>query len=77
MKYGIPEKYYKGDAEERHPHAHTVGELKKLLDELPDDLTIETTFNEGVALVVFNIDEEGANPAANPRHLQFQDTEEY
>lgn len=38
LKDTIPECYYKGDAEK--PHAATVGELKQLLGQLPDDLPI-------------------------------------
>ena len=47
----IPEKFYKGD---KHPTARTVGQLKKILAELPDSLTIESDFGDDVELVVYN-----------------------
>lgn len=47
----IPTKFYK--ANERQPTAATVGELKQILDELPDTLRVEVGF--GAALVsVYN-----------------------
>jgi hypothetical protein len=47
----IDEKFYRG---EDHPTAHTVGELKQLLSELPDELGVQEGFNDGVRLVVYN-----------------------
>ena len=73
MKHGIKKKFYKGE----HPVALNVGELKKIIKELPDDLAIKTTWADGVALVVFNIDEDGSNPCMDERHLSFQSTEDY
>lgn len=49
----ISEKFYK-DGVKPKPIAYDVGGLKKLLDELPDDLPIELGFGEGVELVVYN-----------------------
>ena len=49
----IAEKFYKDGAKPK-PIAYDVGELKKLLSELPDDLPIELSFGEGVELVVYN-----------------------
>ncbi len=47
----IPEKFYKGS---KHPTARTVGQLKKILAELPDSLPIESGFEKRVELVVYN-----------------------
>jgi hypothetical protein len=66
MKDLVPEKFYKGDIDK--PQAQNVGDLKKLLDELPDHLNIEQGFDKGVTLVVFNI--RNRNP-----HLSFQENE--
>ncbi len=73
MKDQIPVKFYKGD----HPHVKNVGELKKLLEELPDSLKLKTGWNSGCALVVFNIDIDKDQPHQDERHLSFCDTEEY
>lgn len=50
-KASIPEKFYKGD---KQPIARNVGQLKKLLNELPDTLQIRCSFSKCVQLVVFN-----------------------
>lgn len=51
-KFGIPEKFYKGNY---HPYAFTVKELRAILSELPDDLPIR--FGSGVAMecIVYNV----------------------
>lgn len=45
----IPKKFYRG--EKKKPVAKNVGQLKKLLEELPDDLPL----TEKYQLTVFNI----------------------
>jgi len=55
----IDQKFYKKDL----PTARTVGELKALLSELPDDLPID---DEQVSVVVFNIKSDNT-------HLSFQE----
>ncbi|MFA5340164.1 MAG: hypothetical protein WC332_00160 [Clostridia bacterium] len=62
----IPEKFYRGDD---HPKAYTVGELKKVLSELPDDFPIMQCFEEGVMIVVYNYNQEDV-------HLEFEEIEE-
>lgn len=47
----IPKRYYKAG---NHPKAETVGELKKLLAELPDDLPVHHTWGAGPELIVYN-----------------------
>jgi len=64
LKDTIPECYYKGDAEK--PHAATVGELKQLLGQLPDDLPIMQGFGQGVNLCVYNV-------KCHTAHLSFDD----
>jgi hypothetical protein len=48
----IDPKFYKGDMIQ--PTAKTVGELKAILQELPDELPIEFRFSEAVQVVVYN-----------------------
>lgn len=48
----IPEKFYK--AEKPHPKARSVGQLKKILAELPDKLRVESSFGKYVQVVVYN-----------------------
>ena len=74
MKDQIDKKFY---GEDKHPRANTVGDLKTLLKELPDNLKISTNWNKGCALVVFNIDIDKDQPHQEERHLSFCDTEEY
>lgn len=52
-KTTIPSKYWKAD--EQHPMAKTVGELRQLLDELPDDLPLDAATSDGLSLIVYNI----------------------
>jgi len=60
----IDPKFYMGDITQ--PIAETVGELKAILQELPDDLPIEFGFGEAVQLVVFNHNKEDM-------HLSFEE----
>jgi len=46
----IPQKFYKAG---RHPSASTVGQLKALLAELPDDLAVRCSWGKPAELVVF------------------------
>lgn len=62
----IPEAYFKGD---EHPIARTVGDLKKLLNDLPDELRIEASFGDNVCLVVYNTSEKYHKP--HEAHLRF------
>jgi len=52
MKNKIPKKFYRGD---NKPRANTVGELKKIINELPDDLPLDPHEN-GCSVVVYNVD---------------------
>lgn len=63
----IPEPFYRG---ENHPRAKTVGQLKKLLDQLPDALPVGNLCDSGTVLVVFN----RSRPDI---HLSFESTEDY
>jgi hypothetical protein len=47
----IPKKFYHGD---NQPVAETVGQLKKLLAELPDHLPIKAGFSNEAQVVVYN-----------------------
>lgn len=47
----IPKKFYKAG---NHPTARTVGELKEILEELPDDLRVEAGFGDMAQVVVYN-----------------------
>ena len=47
----IPDKFHKAG---KQPHATNVGQLKQLLTELPDDLSVQAEFGEPVELVVYN-----------------------
>lgn len=62
-KKEIPDKFYKG---ENQPIVETVGELKKALTELPDDLPIKSTWTDGFKLVVFNHGQDS-------EHLSFEE----
>lgn len=63
----IPEKFYRGDRP--HPIAYSVGELKQILNELPDNLPIECSLDYGVKLTVYN-------HGTEDMHLQLEDTVE-
>lgn len=60
----IPKEYYKDDHEP--VIVETVGELKKALEILPDDLPMETGFSSESRLVVYNI------PSGSP-HLEIEE----
>jgi hypothetical protein len=62
----IPKKFYHGDDP---PTAYTVGELKKVLDELPNDFPIMQGYESGVMVVVYNFGHEDV-------HLEFEEIEE-
>lgn len=49
----IPIRYYNVNHGPK-PFARNVGQLKKLLEELPDDLRIEADFGEAIELTVYN-----------------------
>lgn len=60
----IPEKFFK--AAIPSPTASTVGELKQILAELPDDLAVTGDFGDSIELVVFN-------HGTDEEHLEFRD----
>jgi hypothetical protein len=62
----IPEKFYK--ATKRHPRAKTVGALKKILAELPDNLRIESDWGKAVEAVVYN-------HGTKDMHLEFKEAD--
>lgn len=62
----IPEKFFKAG---KHPRAQNVGQLKKLLAELPDDLPVCDGWGGSPEVVVFNIRQDD-------RHLQLVDAHE-
>jgi len=47
----IPKKFYRGD---NQPIAENVGELKAILNELPDDLRVDGGWGNPVQVVVYN-----------------------
>jgi hypothetical protein len=51
MPTTIHKKFYKAG---NHPSARTVGQLKAILQELPDDLRIEAGFGAAVQAIVYN-----------------------
>ena len=56
-KQDIPKVFYNTtEVQQIHPHAYTVGELKKILNTLPDYLKINSTFKPGVEVSVYNMD---------------------
>jgi len=65
----INEKFYRLGTE-GHPKIYTVGELKEILGELPDDLPIKQGFGDGVMLIVYNHDD-------GEDHLEFEEIEDY
>jgi hypothetical protein len=48
----IPDKFFKAALPQ--PTASTVGQLKQILAELPDDLAVTGDFGEEIELIVFN-----------------------
>ena len=51
VRKDLPEKFYrKADGTEYTVLVYTVGELKKVLEELPDDIHIHQGFEKGVHL---------------------------
>lgn len=66
-KTEIPKRYYNVNHGPK-PYARTVGQLKKLLEELPDDPRIED-FGEPIELTVYNY-------GKPDMHLQFEALEE-
>ena len=66
MPLKIPPKFYNESFD--HPIALTVGELKAILDELPDDLPVESIFSEGVVVVVYN-------HGKKDMHLEFEEVD--
>lgn len=64
----IPEKFYLDKLEQ--PIASTVGELKKALSELPDDLRVTSGWDKPVVLAVWN-------HGTHDEHLEFGEPEEF
>ena len=62
----IPEKYYMAG---KHPTAQNVGQLKKLLDELPDSLRITDNWDQAPMVVVYN-------HGQDDMHLEFTESDE-
>lgn len=62
----IPEDFYRGD---NHPVVQNVGELKKQLEKLPNDLLIQCGCEDGAAIIVYNVT--SGNPV-----LEFTEVEE-
>lgn len=62
----IPKKFYHGDSQ---PCARTVGQLKKILAELPNDLPPEAGFGAAVQAVVYN-------HGKDDMHLELQEFED-
>lgn len=67
-KDAVPKRFY--NASERTPVVFTVGELKKELADLPDNLPLDF---EGVALVVANVSETYGCDC----HLSFEDGNDF
>lgn len=66
IRQDIPEDFYKGD----YPVVYTVGELIEELKRLPEDLPITLGFNQGVGVVVYNVDRDSI-------HLSFEECEDF
>jgi hypothetical protein len=62
LKDLIPKHFYHGD---NHPTVSTVGELREVLAELPNNLRVEAGFSKCAMLVVYNI-------ASDP-HLEIEE----
>ncbi len=71
----VPKKFYNENGEGYPVIVNTVGELKKALNELPDDIIINQGYSDdgGCQITVFNM-----NPkfSSNP-HLEFQENESW
>lgn len=65
-KNGVPEKFYRGD---KHPKARTVGQLIKILEELPKSLPVHAGFSRRVSVTVYNIGQ-------SDRHARIDEPEE-
>jgi len=69
IRTDIPERFYRNLPGTGFPvGAYTVGELKEVLNELPDDLEIRQGFDSGVQVTVFNVGYDNT-------HLSFEDYE--
>jgi len=68
----IPKKFYNVKEPDFPVIAKTIGELKEVIKNLPDDLIINQEYTDysGTVIVVYNINE-------NDPHLQFHNTEDY
>lgn len=53
------------------PEAYSVGDLKEILQVLPDSLRITCGFNQGVMVTVYNVNCESKNPV-----LEFEECDE-
>jgi hypothetical protein len=65
----IPPEFYSDSLST--PEAYSVGDLKEILQTLPDNLRINCGFSQGVMVVVYNVNCEGKNPA-----LEFEECDE-
>jgi hypothetical protein len=62
----IPKKFYHGDSQ---PTARNVGELKAILNELPDELRIDGGWGNPAQVLVYN-------HGKPDMHLSFEEAEE-
>lgn len=69
IRKDIPEKFYKDAPGNGYPVvAYTVGELKTVIKDLPDDIEIRFAFDPGVHICVFNVGYDNT-------HLSFSENE--
>ncbi len=71
----VPKKFYNENGDGYPVIAKTVGELKEVLKELPDDIAINQDYSEvgGCQVTVYNM-----NPKfGNKPHLEFQEVEDW
>lgn len=67
----IPRKFYRTDDLSYPVLVSTVGELRKVLEELPDDLKVaQGLSDEGAEVVVYNVNVDWADP-----HLEIREPE--